>query len=245
MIVNRPLGHLKISSGDIRALEACVDYCISNSQHKYCTPLNLTKYVVSKKNKKLQKVINSSDLVIGDGLPIVWLSKKLGYTDVFRVTGIDLAQKIISNSREKGWKLFFWGASTENLEKAIKNLKGKFKDLIIVGSQNGYFASDDIVKIIRKVNLYQPDVLFLGLGMPQKEYLIDDFFDQLDVKFCLPVGGAFDVWANVKKRTPPILQKFGLEWLYRSYYDREKFFNIVKYGFIFLKDYYFQNHKQI
>jgi exopolysaccharide biosynthesis WecB/TagA/CpsF family protein len=77
------------------------------------------------------------------------------------------------------------------------------------------------------------------MGMPQKEYFIQDHFLEINSSFWLPVGGAFDIWAQTKRRADPLIQKLGLEWLQRSLYDRSKAINIMKYGFEFLKDFLF------
>jgi len=239
MIRNYPLGHLKISSGDMGQVLKFIEKRIAESKRTYCIPLNLTKYSISKKDLKLREVINSADLIISDGIPIVWLSKKAGYQDVYRITGIDLAEKILSRSKEQGWKLFFLGASPENLKMATKNLSNRFNNLNIVGSHHGYFGQHEIKQLIKSINASNADIFFLGLGLPQKEHFLHDYFDKISVKFCLPVGGAFDVWAEVKGRTPRSIQRIGMEWLYRSFYDKSRALYILKYGLIFLRDFLF------
>ncbi len=241
MIENLPLGHIKISTGNIDEILKHIEKNISENKSFYCIPLNLTKYVVSKKDCKLREVIKSADLIISDGVPIVWLSRRAGYKDVIRVTGIDLAEQILSHSRERGWRIFFLGASPNNLESAIKNLRNRFNNPDVVGYHHGYFKKHEVEEIIEVINNSSPDILFLGLGMPQKEYLIHDYFIKINVKFCLPVGGAFDIWAEAKKRAPKVFQRVGCEWLYRSLYDKSKAQLIAKNGLTFLKDFLFYN----
>jgi len=243
MIVNRPLGHLKVSSGAMDDVVSFVGTCLSEDKKAYCIPLNLTKYVVAKKDSKLRKVISGADLIIPDGLSIVWLSRRLGYNDVYRVTGINLAEKIISRSSAAGWKLFFFGAESNKLAGALSRLNQQYPNLNIAGSHHGYFNPEDVPSIIEEINSHRPDVLLLGLGMPQKEYFVEDYHDQLQAKFIITVGGAFDVWAGAKQRSPDFIQKLGVEWLYRSFYDKKKAYNILKYGFIFLKDLIFLRSK--
>lgn len=237
MISNLPLGHLKVSAGDAGEVIDFIRKRISENKKTYCIPLNLTKYVMSKRDPKLKEVINSADLITPDGISIVWLSRRAGYRDVYRVPGIDLAEKILSRSKEEGWRFFFLGASSENVNTTIKNVSERFNDPHIAGFHHGYFREYEVEKLIELINSSNSDILLLGLGLPQKEYFIHDYFDKINVKFCLAVGGAFDVWAGVKKRTPSLIQKIGLEWLFRSFYDKNKMLNIVRYGLIFLKDF--------
>lgn len=236
MTHNHPLGHLKISSGDINDILEFISKGISENKKTYCIPLNLTKYVMSKKDIKLQEVINSADLITPDGISIVWLSRRAGYQDVYRVPGIDLAERVLSESKIRGWRIFLLGTSSENLNKAVDNLKKRFNSPHIAGFHQGFFKEHEVEQIIELINKSNSDILFLGLGLPQKEYFIHDYFNKINVKFCLAVGGAFDVWAGAKQRTPKFIQIMGLEWLYRSFYDRSRFIYIAKYGLIYLKE---------
>lgn len=233
---NLKLGHLQVSPGNEDAAVELIGATIAAGKKAYSVPLNLTKYVVSKRDAKLREAIMAARLVNADGVSMVWLARRLGYRDVFRVTGVELAERLIRESRERKWSIFILGAAAEIVAKAVANLQAKYPDSGIVGFRDGYFKEQEIPALLEKINQINPDILLLGLGLPQKEYFIHDHFQQLQVRFCLPVGGAIDVWAGKKKRTPPWLQKLGMEWLYRSFYDLSRAGNILKYGIIFLKD---------
>ncbi|MGB7325666.1 MAG: WecB/TagA/CpsF family glycosyltransferase [Rubripirellula sp.] len=233
---NEPLGHLQITSGDTNDAIGLIDQWIQDREKTYCIPINLTKYVVSKKDAKLTESINQASLVIADGVPIKWLGKRAGIDDVHRVTGVDLSEQLLAMAKEKGWRLYFLGASPENLARAMERVKARFNDPIFAGSRDGYFKDEDIPGIIDDINEAKPDIVFLGLGMPQKEYFLHDHHHKLDVPFCITVGGAIDIWADAKKRTPKLIQAIGLEWFVRSMYDISKAKNILKYGGLFLKE---------
>ena len=119
---NVPLGHLQITPGDIGDCVTMVEGWIDRREKAYCIPINLTKYVVSKSDPKLSESINQADLVIADGVPIRWLGRRAGVKDVHRVTGVDLAERLLSLSKSKGWSLYFLGASPENLKRAVKRV---------------------------------------------------------------------------------------------------------------------------
>lgn len=241
MISNLPLGHLIISSGTKNDFLSYLKTCLAAKKRTYCIPLNLTKYVVSKQDLKLKKVINSADITIADGIPIMWMSRRLGYKDVHHVTGINFAESILTQSKSQNWKIFLLGASPQNLDRVLQNVKERFKNPRIMGAYHGYFNKSYLKQVVKKINQLKPDILFLGLGMPQKEYFIYDYFDEIDAKFWLPVGGTFDVWAHAKKRAPQFVQKMGFEWFYRSFGNKTKAINIMKHSFVFSKDFLFNN----
>ena len=239
MITHYPLGHLKISGGGLSLFLSYLKNRIRENEKSYCIPLHITKYELSKADRKLKNVINSADIVIADGAPIPWFCRRLGYKSVYHVTGVEFAEAILKHSRENDWRIFLLGAHPRNLEKALTNIKSQFNDPQVVGSRNGYFSPDELSEVIEEINSLKPDILFLGLGMPQKEYFVHDHFDKVNATFWLPVGGAFDIWAKVKNRSPVIIQRMGLEWLQRSLYNKDKAKNVFTYGFSFFKDFLF------
>lgn len=236
MIPGRRLLHVKVSSGGEDDFVAGIASCIAEKKKGYAIPLNLTKYVVSKRDDKLRETILAADVVNADGVSIVWLARRLGLRDVERSTGVELAERLVRESSASSWNVYVLGAAPEIVSRAVANLRDKYPGAGIVGFRDGYFKSEGLPGLLAEINRLKPDILLLGLGMPQKEYFIHDHMKQLDVRFCLPVGGAIDIWAGVKKRTPSWLQKIGLEWLYRSVYDMSRAGNIIRYGAIFLKD---------
>jgi N-acetylglucosaminyldiphosphoundecaprenol N-acetyl-beta-D-mannosaminyltransferase len=239
MMQNLPLGHLKITTGDREGFVDWVGEVIRKKGKDFCVPLNLSKYVASKDDAKLRRVIRTAGLVIADGAPVCWLGRRLGYGDVRRVTGIELAEALLAQSRRRGWRIFLLGAAPAHLERAIGYLAREFDRPGIVGAHHGYFAPGDIEHLTAEINELNPDILLLGLGMPQKEYFIDDHLEEIGAHFWLPVGGAFDIWAQTKKRSNALVQKLGLEWLQRSLYNRSKALSVFRYGFVFLKDFLF------
>lgn len=239
--LNQDLGHLKITPGDTDEIIQIIDGWLSEKKKKsYCIPINLTKYVLSKKDEKLSRSINDADLVIADGIPIKWLSRRAKIRNVHRVTGVDLSERLLAMAKEKEWSLFFLGASPENVQKAVERVKQRF-DNPSINFRDGYFKDEEVPGIIDQINVCKPDILFLGLGMPQKEYFLVDHHEKLEVPFSITVGGAIDIWAEAKKRTAPFIQKMGLEWFVRSMYDSSKFLNIVRYGGSFCRDLVFPN----
>ena len=235
-MTNHRLHHLKVTSGSLHNILDRIALDISEGRNSYCIPINLTKYVVSKRDQKLTQSINNADLVIADGVPIRWLGKRAGLKNVHRVTGVDLSERLLAVAKDRGWSLYFLGASPKNLGQALEQVKRRFNDPLIAGARDGYFGEDDVPAIIQEINDCKPDILFLGLGMPQKEYFLHDHHNQLDVPFCITVGGAIDIWAEAKMRTPRMIQQLGLEWFVRSIYDVSKAKNIIRYGGAFLKE---------
>lgn len=236
MIGTFQLGHVKVSRGSLNDFVEAIGKGIASGARQCSVPLNMSKYCMAKSDPKLAQALNMSDYVIADGKSIELLASRMGADNVERVTGIDLAETLLSQSRAKGWSVYLLGTKPENLAAAEAVMTERFDNPIIAGSRDGYFDPNDVEDVIAQINAVKPDILLLGLGLPQKEYFVVDHLEELDVRLTLTVGGAFDVWAGAKSRAPSWVQTLGIEWLYRSFYDRSRAGLIFRYCFIFAKD---------
>lgn len=230
------IGHVKITPGRMDEIAEQVASVVSNRRKASCIPLNLSKYVMAKRDPVLCEAICGADLVIADGLPITWLAKRAHCPGVVRVTGIDLAERLLEMSPARGWRIYFLGAKPELLERAVAAAKERCPGLEVAGARDGYFSPEDEESVVRAINDTSPDILLLGLGLPQKEYFVHRHFDTLNARFTVTVGGAFDIWAGAKRRTPRGIQKVGLEWAYRSMFDLSRAKLILRYGSVFARD---------
>ncbi|MCT4595834.1 MAG: WecB/TagA/CpsF family glycosyltransferase [Anaeromicrobium sp.] len=171
--------------------------------------------MVAQEDKDLLKIIKEADLVIPDGIGLVYASKikKKGLTQ--RVTGVDLMAQILKYCNEEEKSIYLFGGKPNVANMAAENILKKFPNIKIAGTQDGYYKIQDEEKIIDRINEIKPDVLFTALGAPRQEKLIYKYKDILKVKLAAGVGGSVDIWAGTAKRAPEIYQKLGLEWFYR------------------------------
>ena len=166
-----------------------------------------------------KRTLNSSTLNLPDGIGIILASKIQGGGIKSRISGIDTAKMLLSIAESKGYKVFLLGAKPHVAEKAERALLKKYPSLLICGTHHGYFKKsgeeNDIV--IEKIKDSSPDILFVCLGAPAQEEWITKNKDRLpSVKLFIGLGGSLDVFAGNVKRAPEIMQKAGLEWLYRT-----------------------------
>jgi N-acetylglucosaminyldiphosphoundecaprenol N-acetyl-beta-D-mannosaminyltransferase len=177
--------------------------------------LNAEIIYQTKKEIKLQNIINQANLVTADGIGTVWAARTLGYPQKERVSGIDLIHELCIMGATRGWKIYLLGAAPGVAKKAGQELKQSYPGLKVCGIWHGYFSLQDENEIIADINSKSPDILFVALGAPKQEYWINQKRDTLKVPVCMGVGGSFDVIAGIKKRAPKVFIALNLEWLYR------------------------------
>lgn len=164
---------------------------------------------------ELKKLIGSADIIIPDGVGLVYASKFVGRPLKERVTGIDFLESIIAYLEKNGKSIYFFGSKPGVAEKAAAEIKKKYPELIVAGTHNGYFKPEEEQGIVEEINESGADFLCVALGAPKQEKFIYDHKSELNVHGAIGVGGSLDVWSGDLKRAPEFYQKHGLEWLYR------------------------------
>lgn len=181
--------------------------------------LNVAKLVNMQTDPLLAADVVGSDLIGIDGMGIVLAAKLLRIPVEERVPGIDLFDRILALCAKEGFRPYFLGATTDIVQRAVREAEIKYPGVRFAGYHDGYFRQEQEPEILAKVKDCQPDCLFLGMPTPRKERFLAAHRDQIGVPFVMGVGGSFDVLAGHVKRAPLAMQASGLEWLYRIYQE--------------------------
>lgn len=188
---------------------------ITNRQKLTIGVVNVAKMVNMQKDPELRTSLNEADLVLADGLPIIWVSRMLGDPLPERVTGIDIMFGLLRQASKKHYSVYFLGAEPEVLRKTIETVKKDYPGIIVAGYRDGYFDEDEEQSVADDIRDSQADILFVGISSPKKENFLRKWRDFIDVPVCHGVGGSFDVLAGVTQRAPLRIQKCGMEWFHR------------------------------
>lgn len=177
--------------------------------------VNVAKLVYAQKDNKLKNIINSCPLINVDGAGIVLGAKMLGINIPERVAGIDLMEKLIEKSVEKGYRIYFFGAEEDVVKKVVDVYSEKYPKLQIAGYRNGYYNDAEEPQLVEEIRRAKADILFVAMGSPKKEIFLNKYSSTLDIPFTMGVGGSFDVVAGKVKRAPIWVQRLNSEWLFR------------------------------
>lgn len=175
---------------------------------------------LSFKDGNFASLLNEADLLLPDGVGIKLAQMIMGEKSS-RIPGIDFSYKLLQACEKSDATVAFIGTTKEILDKAVNNIKTKMPDLKIVYTHDGFFESNET--IYEELKTVAPDLVLVALGSPKQEYFIHGAKRILKTGLMIGVGGSFDVWSGVVKRAPKIYQKLGLEWLYRTISQPERF----------------------
>ena len=159
------------------------------------------------------EVLRQADLVIPDGIGVVYAARILGRPRKGRVPGIDLASALMERMARTGKRLFLLGAKPGVAEQAAVKLQAEHPGLVVCGSHDGYFQEDG--PVVEAIRTARADVVFVCLGFPRQEKWAAAHGQAAGARLYIGLGGALDVFAGKVERAPEQFQRLGLEWLYR------------------------------
>ena len=213
------------------AVQNCMSIIESGGKGYIATP-NPEIVMLAKKSAALAAALENAAMVLADGVGITIGAKIIGRPLRARIPGIDFMSAVFEKMAASGKSVFLFGAKPGIAEKAGERLAEKY-GLLIAGTADGYFTDSE--HIINKVNEAAPDVLVVCLGAPKQELWMAENLERLNVKVCVGLGGALDVYSGEVKRAPAAFRKMGLEWFYRLITDPRRIKRMIKLPvFIFL-----------
>lgn len=166
----------------------------------------------------LHETLLEADLVVADGAPIVGLSSRFGPRLRERVTGSDLTPMLARACAQEDFGVFLFGAGPGVPQKAASVLCAQNPGLRIVGCYSPPMAPLSEMRheeILRQLDEAQPHLLLVALGAPKQEKFIRQHLPYWSVPIAIGVGGTLDFLAGIQWRAPLLIQKIGMEWLWR------------------------------
>jgi len=166
-----------------------------------------------REDDEAKKAVLEADLVIADGIGVIYGAKILGTPVKEKIPGIDFTSALFEKMAAEGRSVYLFGSRPSVAEKAGENLRVKYPGLVVCGTHDGFFTDD--ANIVKSINEAAPDLLLVCLGAPKQEKWMMSRRNSLNVGLMIGAGGSLDVFAGVAQRAPEKWQKMGLEWLYR------------------------------
>ena len=208
-----------------------VSKALENKINYQIVTINPEMIMNAQKNKAFFNILNTSDLNIADGVGVK-IALKLQGIALNHIRGVDFSRELIKLANKNNYRVAFLGAKEEVINLARMNFLNEYPNLNFVYTRNGYFSDEN--EIIQEIKQANPQILLVGLGSPKQEELISKLKNQLQGCAMIGVGGSFDVFSGIVKESPKIWQKLGLEWLYRTLCQPERFKRIFPILPIFL-----------
>ena len=182
---------------------------------------------------EFRAVLNGADLVLPDGIGVVYSARILGRPLQGRVPGIEFAEDMLACLSGTGGRLYLLGAKPGVAEEAGRRILERYPNLTLCGTQDGYFKDEEAALL--KVAAARPDLLFVCLGAPKQEKWMARWGRHTGARLAIGLGGALDVFAGSVERAPESWRKLGLEWAYRLKKEPKRIGRMAKLPLVLVK----------
>ncbi len=170
-----------------------------------------------------QSAYMSADLRIADGMPLIWASKVQGQPLPERVAGSTLSVRLLALAASRHWPVCLLGGSPGSAERAAERYREQHPKLDVLGHSDVQCSAPptnlELDELERRIRCNTAQIVLVGLGSPKQELVIRPLRERFPEAWFIGVGGTFSFLAGDVRRAPVLLQRSGLEWLYRLSQD--------------------------
>lgn len=211
--------------------------------------LNAHSYCILKEDNSFLEALLRSDVLLADGISIVIAARVLNGKKVSKIAGADLHSFLLEHANSYNKKVFYLGSTRKTLDKIESNINIQFPNIKFESFSPPYkdeFSDYDNEHMISAINLFKPDLLFIGMTAPKQEKWLEQNKNKLDVKVLASIGAVFDFYGGNISRAPDWMLKYGLEWLFRLIKEPRRLWrrylinNFIFMGYV-LKEYFLKN----
>jgi N-acetylglucosaminyldiphosphoundecaprenol N-acetyl-beta-D-mannosaminyltransferase len=175
--------------------------------------------MVGQDDAEVREALLGSTLTLPDGMPVVWAANWLGENLPDRVYGPELMRRYSDRCAQRGHRVWLYGGRDQgSLLQLALSMRRNHPGITIVGGYSPPFRAltpTEEDTIVDQINEAQPDVLWVGIGVPKQEKWMARMRERLEVPVMCGVGAAFDFHAGRVSQAPDWMQERGLEWTYR------------------------------
>ena len=190
---------------------------------------NLDQLRLYRRDPLLRPMYEDAELVLPDGMPLIWAGRLQATRLPERVAGSELIYTLSAAAAKAGRSVFLLGGNPRAAEEAGRVLARLYPGLNVVGSHCppfGFEKDQGHMRAIREtLAATRPDIVFVGLGFPKQERLIDEVRATLPQSWFLGVGVSFSFVSGEIHRAPGWMRRVGLEWVHRMAQEPGRLFN--------------------
>jgi N-acetylglucosaminyldiphosphoundecaprenol N-acetyl-beta-D-mannosaminyltransferase len=195
-----------------------IDGWIARNEKQYVCVTPVASVVDCLRSDDLRAIFNRAGLVTPDGMPLVWLGRRLGNPQMARVYGPDLMLAVCERAAQRGYRHFFYGGADGVAQELAETLKRRIPGTQVAGTLTPPFrplTPEEDEAHVRAINESGAHIVWIGLGAPKQEFWMAAHRDRLNAPLLIGVGAAFDFHTGRKPQAPRWMQRSGLEWLFR------------------------------
>ncbi|HEV7943950.1 MAG TPA: WecB/TagA/CpsF family glycosyltransferase [Solirubrobacteraceae bacterium] len=208
-----------LAISDYSGVLAWMESAISQGRREWVSAAAVNLVMSAVDRPEVRAALDSADLLVPDGQPLVWALHALGHRSATRIYGPELMARFCARAATKGIPIYLYGGrNPSRLALLGKRLRERFPGLPIAGGFSPPFApmsEQERQQIAAQIDASGAQVIWVGTGQPKQELWMAQMRPLLAAPLLVGVGAAFDFHAGLLAQAPAWMQQRGLEWLFR------------------------------
>ncbi len=218
-VAQAPLLDTRLALLDYQGALDWIDAAVALGAREYLCVAAVHTVMEAREDEALRAAVDGAAFTVPDGQPLAWGLRALGHEIDARVYGPELMDRACARAADSGRRHYLYGGrDDEALASLTETLRERHPGLTIAGGFSPPFrelSEAELDEIAARINAAQPDVVWVGIGVPKQEKWMAAMRDRLDAPVLIGVGAAFDFHAGLVPQAPGWMQRSGLEWAFR------------------------------
>ncbi|WP_185959575.1 WecB/TagA/CpsF family glycosyltransferase [Planococcus salinarum] len=218
----RNIGNIKIVAASKNEILEELRFRLATQMKTRIFFLNVHCFNVAQKNSGYLRNLNAAEFVLNDGIGAG--ARSLDPSMKENLDHTDFTTDVLEILNAEKMSLYLLGGFPGVAGKAADNIMDNFPDIILSGTSQGSFENP--VDVLKDINQVKPDLLLVGMDVPDQENWISAHFEELDATLIMAVGDYLESAAGRIRQPPlpPLFSRMGMAWAYRLYFQSERLF---------------------
>lgn len=199
-----------------QVIERVERWIAESGQSRYVAVTGMHGVTEAQRSERFRGILGEADLVVADGMPLVWLGRWHGHNMQRRVYGPELTESFCQVTGAK-YRHFFYGGAPGVADELGRQLQQRY-GIRVAGTCCPPFralTAEEDRAVVRQINEANPDVVWVGLSTPKQETWMYEHRHNLSSPVMFGIGAAFDLNIGKLRQAPEWMRENGLEWLFR------------------------------
>jgi len=215
----RELAAIPVAVTDYDEVMDVMDGLVESRERGYFCAAPVHALMVARSDPEMRNALRRATMVMPDGMPLVWAVNLLGERLRDRVYGPELMLRYNRRCAERSHRVWLYGGRDQgSLAQLALSMRRRDPGIQVVGGYSPPFrplTEHEEDSVVEQINEDQPDVLWVGIGVPKQEKWMARMRERVEVPVMCGVGAAFDFHSGRISQAPSWMQEHGLEWIYR------------------------------
>jgi len=206
-------------------VEECRETHVPGAAPKLVFHVNGQSLSLAARDPDLRRCYEIADHVHADGQPVVFATRLLASPPIPECSPVtDFFHDAAVAALKAGLRFYLLGGTERDNVACAKIMRRRYPGLVISGRRHGYFRREDEAAICDEINAAEPDVVWVGLGIPLQEAFCVRNRHRIQAGWLVAAGGCFNFVSGRYRRAPVWMQRCGFEWLYRLWREPRRLF---------------------